>query len=104
MGVIVFVIIATIAVLGGGWYWMQWDRVDPGNAGVLLNYCTGEQKTITDSRYVWVDWRCDRLAEYPTAEFTISMTNASGADGANDSIPCVMKDQQTINMDSTSAW
>ena len=99
------VIAAFVVIVAGGagvWYWMQWDRVDPGNAGVKINYCDGTQATITDSRYVWVDWRCERLAEYPTAEYTIDMVNR-GQQG-NDSVPCVMKDQQTINMDSSSAW
>lgn len=94
--------IAVVAVAAGVWYWLQWDRVDPGNAGVLINYCDGSQRTITDSRYVWVDWRCERLAEYPTAEFTLDMLNR-GQQG-NDSVPCVMKDQQTISMDNTTAW
>jgi regulator of protease activity HflC (stomatin/prohibitin superfamily) len=94
--------VVLIAAGAGIWYWMQWDRVDPGNAGVKINYCNGTQQTITDSRYVWVDWRCERLAEYPTAEYTIDMINR-GQQG-NDSVPCVMKDQQSINMDSSTAW
>ena len=82
------VIAAFVVIVAGGvgvWYWMQWDRVDPGNAGVKINYCDGTQQTITDSRYVWVDWRCERLAEYPTAEYTIDMINR-GQQG-NDSVP-----------------
>ena len=78
--------------------------MEPGNAGVLLNYCTGEQQTITDSRYVWVDWRCERLAEYPTAEYTYTMTIVSGPNGSSEAVPCVMKDQQTIAMDSSTSW
>ncbi len=101
-GALVGGIVVLVAAAVGVWYWMQWDRVDPGNAGVLINYCDGSQRTITDSRFVWVDWRCERLAEYPTAEFTLDMLN-KGQQG-NDSVPCVMKDQQTINMDNTTAW
>jgi len=101
-GALVGGIVVLVAAAVGVWYWMQWDCVDPGNAGVLINYCDGSQRTITDSRFVWVDWRCERLAEYPTAEFTLDMLN-KGQQG-NDSVPCVMKDQQTINMDNTTAW
>lgn len=101
-GAVIAALVLIVAGGAGGWYWMQWDRVDPGNAGVKINYCDGTQQTITDSRYVWVDWRCERLAEYPTAEFTLDMHNR-GQQG-NDSVPCVMKDQQTINMDTTTAW
>lgn len=80
----------------------MWDRVDPGNAGVLIDYCSGTSETITDARYVFVDPRCKRLAEYPTAEYTLEMT---GAGTQNDqSVPCVMQDQQTIRMDTATAW
>ena len=101
-GAAIAVLVLIVAGGAGIWYWMQWDRVDPGNAGVKINYCDGTQQTITDSRYVWVDWRCERLAEYPTAEYTIDMLNRGNQ--GNDSVPCVMKDQQTISMDTTTAW
>lgn len=101
-GAVIAVFVLVVAGGAGIWYWMQWDRVDPGNAGVKINYCDGTQTTVTDSRYVWVDWRCERLAEYPTAEYTIDMLNRGNQ--GNDSVPCVMKDQQTISMDTTTAW
>src|SRR5215213_9719723 len=93
-----------IALGAGRWYWSQWGRVEPGNAGVLVNYCTGEQRTVVDSRYVWVDWRCERLAEYPIAEYTYSMTLVSGPNGTSEAVPCVMRDQQTIAMDVSTSW
>src|SRR4051812_37074799 len=83
--VLIGLLIITFGV--GRWYWLQWARVEPGNAGVLLNYCTGEQRTIIDSRYVWVDWRCERLAEYPIAEYTYSMTLVSGPNGGSEAVP-----------------
>lgn len=95
-------LIAVVAVGGGVAWWSFWDRVDPGNAGVLIDYCSGTSQTITDARYVFVDPRCKRLAEYPTAEYTLEMT---GAGTQNDqSVPCVMQDQQTIRMDTATAW
>lgn len=98
-------IVVLVAGLGAYWWYASgWARVEPGNAGVLLNYCTGEQQTITDSRYVWVDWRCERLAEYPTAEYTYTMTIVSGPNGTSEAVPCVMSDQQTIAMDSSTSW
>ena len=94
-----------LVIAGAGWWYVsRWARVEPGNAGVLMDYCTGEQQTITDSRYVWVDWRCERLAQYPTAEYTYSMTLVSGPNGGSEAVPCVMKDQQTIAMDSSTSW
>jgi regulator of protease activity HflC (stomatin/prohibitin superfamily) len=97
--------ILLVALGAGLWYWSQWDRVDPGNGGVLVNYCDGTQQTITDSKYVWVDWRCMKLAEYPMAEHTYSMTVASGPKEApNDAVQCVMKDQQKLAIDTTTAW
>ena len=95
-------LVALVAVGTGGIWWSLWDRVDPGNAGVLIDYCTGTSETITDARYVFVDPRCKRLAEYPTAEYTVELV---GAGSQNDqSIPCVMRDQQTIRMDAATAW
>lgn len=99
---IVAAVIALAALLAGGWYSSQWDRVDPGNAGIKKNYCTGAEEVITTSSYIWVDWRCERLIEYPTAEYTTEMINRG--QGNNDAVPCVMKDQQTILMDTASAW
>jgi len=94
--------VALVAVGAGVAWWSFWDRVDPGNAGVLIDYCTGTSETITDARYVFVDPRCKRLAEYPTAEYTLEMV---GAGTQNDqSVPCVMQDQQTIRMDTATAW
>lgn len=91
--------VIAVALIGGVvFYNMFFDRVDPGNAGILLNYCTGEQRIITDSSRFRVDPWCDRLAEYPTSENTIEMAG----DGNN--ISCVMKDQQIILMDTATAW
>lgn len=105
-GCVIFVIVAIVAVIAGGTYWLHWDRVDPGNAGVKINYCDSTSETITDSRYVWVSLRCEKLVEYPLAEYTLEMVNLarSGAQAPDNSVPCVMKDQQTINMDSATAW
>jgi regulator of protease activity HflC (stomatin/prohibitin superfamily) len=95
-------LVALVAVGVGVAWWSFWDRVDPGNAGVLIDYCSGTSETITDARYVFVDPRCKRLAEYPTAEYTLEMV---GAGSQNDqSVPCVMRDQQTIRMDTATAW
>ena len=95
-------IIALVAVGAGVAWWSFWDRVDPGNAGVLIDYCSGTSETITDARYVFVDPRCKRLAEYPTAEYTLELV---GAGSQNDqSVPCVMQDQQTIRMNTATAW
>ena len=95
-------LVALVALGAGITWWSLWDRVDPGNAGVLIDYCSGTSETITDARYVFVDPRCKRLAEYPTAEYTIEMV---GAGSQNDqSVPCVMRDQQTIRMDTATAW
>ncbi len=101
-GPLLMSVVALVAVGAGIAWWSFWDRVDPGNAGVLIDYCSGTSKTITDARYVFVDPRCKRLAEYPTAEYTIEMV---GAGSQNDqSVPCVMQDQQTIRMDTATAW
>lgn len=101
---LILIAILASCLAGYWWYASRWARVEPGNAGVLLDYCTGEQQTITDSRYVWVDWRCERLAEYPTAEYTYTMTIVSGPNGSSEAVPCVMQDQQTIAMDSSTSW
>jgi regulator of protease activity HflC (stomatin/prohibitin superfamily) len=102
---VLLVIIAIVAIVGGLFYWSMWDRVDPGNAGILLNYCDGTQEVITHSKLVFVDPRCQRLAEYSMAEHTYNMTVASGPKEApNDAVQCVMSDQQKMAIDSTTAW
>src|SRR5688572_2616485 len=42
-GAVIAVFVLVVAGGAGVWYWMQWDRVDPGNAGVKINYCDGTQ-------------------------------------------------------------
>lgn len=97
-------LIITVVVLGGaGWWAWQWDYVDPGNAGILLNFCDGSQTVITDSKRRWISPQCERLAEYPTAEFTLTMLRA-GPDQIGEAIPCPMRDQQVMLIDSSTAW
>jgi hypothetical protein len=39
-------LIGFVSPSSGLWYWLQWDRVEPGNVGVPINYRTGEIRSI----------------------------------------------------------
>lgn len=96
------ILIAGVAIFIIGFQFF--DRVDPGNAGVLINYCDQTQEAITTARYVMINPGCQKLAEYSIADNTYAMTVASGPGGANDAVRCVFKDQQKMDIDSSTTW
>ena len=99
-------LIGMVSVGAGIWYWLQWDRVEPGNVGVLINFRTGEIRSIPPAQWVWLDWRNERLVEYPASERSLIMVAKpdEGQVKADDSVECRTSDRQVLKIDSRSTW
>lgn len=95
-----------VALAAGSWYWLHWDRVEPGNVGVLINFRTGEISPVPPAQWVWLDWRNERLIEYPASERSLIMVTKSdeGQVKGDDSVECRTADRQLLRIDSRSTW
>jgi regulator of protease activity HflC (stomatin/prohibitin superfamily) len=103
---LVLLSIGFVSLLAGVWYWAQWDRVEPGNVGVLINFRTGEIRSIPAATWVWLDWRNERLIEYPASERSLIMVAKpdEGQVKMDDSVECRTSDRQVLKIDSRSTW
>lgn len=106
--IVIVVIIAAIAACVGFTFV---ERVDPGNAAVLVDYLGGTtsgQAAITPmqtGRFVWV-WPTQRLAEYPIAQQTLTMVRSEkeGQVVGDDSVGCQDINGIPLNVDSSALW
>jgi regulator of protease activity HflC (stomatin/prohibitin superfamily) len=99
-------IIGLVSLSAGIWYWLRWDRAEPGNVGVLINLQTGEIRSIPPAQWVWLDWRNERLIEYPASERSLIMVAKpdEGQVKGDDSVECRTSDRQVLRIDSRSTW
>ena len=97
-------LIGMVSMVTGIWYWLQWDRVEPGNVGVLINFRTGEIRSVPPAQWVWLDWRNERLVEYPASERSLIMVAKpdEGQVKSDDSVECRTSDRQVLKIDSRS--
>lgn len=104
MGAIIGIILG-ILVIGGGLFWYNsWDRVDPGNVGILVDYGDGSIEPVTDVGWKWIG-RYQKLVEYNAQEQTYVMDRGDeGQIKGDDSTLCTTGDSQQLKIDSATNW
>jgi prohibitin 2 len=109
------VVLVVVLVLSFGVMWISsMHRVDPGYAGVVVNYNMNSSQTnvplIQDmpmGQYVVVwPWEFKRIVMYPTSQQTLSMVRRAqeGKVTGDDSVECTDQSGIRINVDSTTQW
>jgi regulator of protease activity HflC (stomatin/prohibitin superfamily) len=105
MGKLIGLILVVVVAVGAGtWYWTSWEKVDPGNVGLLVDYGDGSIELITETRWQWIG-RYQKLLEYSTQEQTLIMDmGGEGQVKGDDSTMCTTADSQQIKIDSATDW
>ena len=104
MGKLIAVLVFIIALAAGAYYWTSFDRVDPGNVGILVDYGDGSIDPVTETRLIWIG-RYQKLVEYPAGEQTLVMdVGSEGKVKGDDSTNCLTNDSQNIRIDSLTNW
>lgn len=109
--IIALVIVVVVAIIGALFALTYFKRVDPGYAGVLIDYGQGTSDgkpkitSLETGRFVGVGWT-QRLVQYPISQQTLTMV-ASSAEGqvkGDDSVKCQDKNGVPLRIDSSSLW
>lgn len=105
-------IVGVIVVVAIVWAVISLRRVDPGNAGVLVDYGKGSQNNqasytnIPTGQFVWINPATQRLAEYNISQQTLTMVRANGEGQVvgDDSVRCNDVNGVPLNLDSSTLW
>lgn len=102
---VVLLVAVVIAGFFGFYYLTSWDRVDPGDIGILVHYDTGKIEPVTSTQWIWIT-RYSKLFKYSGKEQTYIMDDnpAEGQMKGPDSIQCLTKDTQTLRIDVAVNW
>ncbi len=104
MGKAIGIIVLVIALAAGVWVWSSYEKVDPGNIGLLVDYGDGSIEPITETKWMWIG-RYQRLLEYNAQEQTYVMDIGNeGQVKGDDATDCTTADSQYIKIDSATDW
>lgn len=104
MGKVIAVLVLVISVFAGVYYWTSFDRVDPGNIGILVDYGDGSIDAVTETKWIWIG-RYQKLIEYNAQEQNLIMDIGSeGQIKGDDATECLTRDTQRIKIDSNTSW
>lgn len=104
MGKFIIGIVVALALIVGVYVWTSYERVDPGNIGILVDYGDGSIEPITETKWMWVG-RYQKLLEYNAQEQTYVMDQGEeGQVKGNDATDCTTADSQYIKIDSATDW
>ena len=105
MGAIVGGLVLFIAIFVGGYIWTSYDRVDPGNIGILVDYGDGSIEPITETKWMWVG-RYQKLIEWNAGQqvYVMDVGGSSGQLEGDDAVECLTMDTQNIKVDTQTDW
>lgn len=105
MGKVIAILVFVLALGGGFFYLNSWDRVDPGNIGILVDYGDGSIDPVTETKWIWIG-RYQKLVEWPAGQqsYVMERGDSVGQIKGDDSIPCRTSDTQNVNFDAQVDW
>lgn len=107
-GITILVIAITIGFIA-----TSYKRIDPGNAGILVNYAAASEsgkpviQTLATGQYVFVGpFSGSQLVEYPIAQqqLVLASRGDEGELTGDSTIPCLMSGGGTLNIGLTVNW
>lgn len=113
MSKIIGIGVAAVILLVGGFFIFNNHRIDPGNAGILVNYAAGStagKPVITPlqtGQYVWINpFSGKQLVEYPIAQqqLVLASRDTEGEISGNSTIPCQMSGGGVLSIGLTVTW
>lgn len=108
--------ITTIAivtiVITVGFIASSYKRIDPGNAGIIVNYAASENgkpaiQSLATGQYVFIGpFSGETLVEYPIAQqqLVLASRGDEGELSGDSTIPCLMSGGGTLNIGLTVNW
>ncbi|SRR5216683_1824399 len=105
-------VVIVVAILVGG-FASSYKRIDPGNAGILVNYAAGssagkpEIQPLATGQYVFIPpFSGSTLIEYPIAQqqLVLSSNSAEGELSGDSTIACQMSGGGVLNIGLTINW
>ncbi len=109
--IIVIVLVAIVAT--GCMAFNSLRRVDPGYAGVLIDFASGTTsgqpsvQSFPTGRYILImPWEFKKLVSFPIAQQTLTMVRraSEGQVAGDDSVECQDRNGVRLNVDSSVLW
>lgn len=106
---VVTILVIAVAI---GFIATSYKRIDPGNAGILVNYAAAENgkpaiQSLATGQYVFVGpFSGETLVEYPIAQqqLVLASRGDEGELSGDSTIPCLMAGGGTLNIGLTVNW